>query len=67
MHLESLDDQIVRVAGRSIGFRRGETIHTESSHKFTAYGFASLAAQAGWQVARSWRDPQSPVSEILPA
>ncbi|MEM8782350.1 MAG: L-histidine N(alpha)-methyltransferase [Planctomycetota bacterium] len=43
MHLVSLADQAVRVAGRPIRFRRGETIHTESSHKHTLDGFARLA------------------------
>jgi uncharacterized SAM-dependent methyltransferase len=65
MHLESLADQVVEVAGTAITFRRGETIHTENSYKFTEDGFAALAAAAGWRVQRSWRDPASLFAEIL--
>ncbi|MEM7577379.1 MAG: L-histidine N(alpha)-methyltransferase [Planctomycetota bacterium] len=44
MHLVSRRDHVVRVAGQKIHFRRGETIHTESSHKHTLEGFAELAS-----------------------
>ena len=47
MHLESLRDQKVRVAGRSFAFAKGETIHTENSAKFTVARFAELAEKAG--------------------
>ncbi|HXW49458.1 MAG TPA: L-histidine N(alpha)-methyltransferase, partial [Xanthobacteraceae bacterium] len=35
MHLASLKRQKVRVNGKTIGFRLGETIHTENSYKYT--------------------------------
>jgi dimethylhistidine N-methyltransferase len=54
MHLESLEDQVVRVAGRRVRFRAGETLHTENSHKFTLDGFAELAGSAGWTAERRW-------------
>ncbi len=54
MHLESLKDQKVRVAGRTVRFAAGETIHTENSCKFTVDGFARLAAKAGWTLETSW-------------
>ena len=57
MHLESRRAQSVRVAGRTIRFRGGETIHTEDSYKHTPDGFAALAAEAGWRSAGFWRDP----------
>jgi dimethylhistidine N-methyltransferase len=57
MHLVSLEDQEVRVAGRTVRFTRGETIHTEDSRKYDVETFTRLAAQAGWRVARRWRDP----------
>jgi L-histidine Nalpha-methyltransferase len=56
MHLESLLEHSVHVAGRTIRFSRGETIHTENSYKHTEAGFAALAGGAGWQVVRSWKD-----------
>lgn len=56
MHLESLADQTARVAGRVFHFRRGETIHTENSYKYSVQGFRRLAARAGWRTERSWTD-----------
>src|SRR5262249_21753002 len=42
---------------RDIEFRPGETIHTESSYKYTIKSFAALARGAGWTVQASWTDP----------
>jgi uncharacterized SAM-dependent methyltransferase len=58
MHLVSLRDQTVRVAalGRSFGFSRDETIHTEDSHKYDPERFAGMAAAAGLSVTESWSD-----------
>ena len=56
MHLRSTREQIVTIGEHQFGFRRGETIHTENSHKFTLAGFRELAAQAGFDVARVWTD-----------
>ena len=52
MHLVSLARQKVRVCGKSIEFRRGETIHTENSYKYTVELFRSHASGAGWTNAR---------------
>ncbi len=54
MHLESLRDQRVRVAGSVFAFAKGETIHTENSAKFTVERFAALAQTAGWTLETSW-------------
>jgi dimethylhistidine N-methyltransferase len=43
MHLVSERAQRVTVAGHPLLFRRGESIHTESSHKYTPAAFAELA------------------------
>ncbi len=56
MHLESLAGHTVTVAGRSYDFTAGETIHTESSHKYTEPQFAQLAAAAGMRVGQVWKD-----------
>lgn len=56
MHLESLKDQTVRVAGRAIRFRDGETIHTENSYKYSEDEFARLAAKAGFRLDTRWQD-----------
>ncbi len=57
MHLESLKDQRVRVADRTFDFRAGETIHTESSYKYSLDGFRALAAEAGFVAEQVWTDP----------
>jgi dimethylhistidine N-methyltransferase len=54
MHLESLKDQRVRLAGSVFTFAKGETIHTENSAKFTVERFATLAQKAGWTLETSW-------------
>lgn len=59
MHLESLEPQLVHVAGRAFTFRAGETIHTESSYKFEPRAFDALAAIAGWRPERTWTDERA--------
>jgi dimethylhistidine N-methyltransferase len=59
MRLESLRAQEVRIAGRTIAFAGGETIHTENSHKFTTESLAAMAAAAGWHVADVLTDPEA--------
>ena len=56
MHLVSLSDQCVRVGGSPFPFRRGETIQTEYSYKYSLDGFAALAASAGFAVEQVWID-----------
>ncbi|MBV1798774.1 L-histidine N(alpha)-methyltransferase [Siccirubricoccus sp. G192] len=58
MHLVSLWAQQVRLAGRVIRFEVGETIHTESSHKYRPERLASLAEAAGWRAVAAWTDPE---------
>jgi dimethylhistidine N-methyltransferase len=59
MHLVSLARQKVRVCGKSFDFRRGETIHTENSYKYTVDLFRSHAAGAGWTNAATFADVQN--------
>jgi dimethylhistidine N-methyltransferase len=56
MHLISRKAQSARVLGRSFSFRAGETIHTESSYKYSLERFNALARGAGWTPRRSWTD-----------
>ncbi len=56
MHLASLKRQRVKVAGETIEFRAGETIHTENSYKYTAKSLAALARGVGWLPAGYWTD-----------
>lgn len=57
MHLVSLEDQLVRIAGECVSFERGETIWTESSYKYTRRGLEALAREAGLAVIDFWTDP----------
>ncbi len=56
MHLISKKAQTVRVLGRSFTFRAGESIHTESSYKYSIERFAALARGSGWTPRESWTD-----------
>jgi dimethylhistidine N-methyltransferase len=56
MHLISKKQQVVRMLGTSFSFRHGESIHTESSYKYSIERFAALARGAGWKVRTSWTD-----------
>jgi dimethylhistidine N-methyltransferase len=58
MHLASLRRQRVKVAGETIDFRAGETIHTENSYKYSVESLAALARGVGWLPARAWTDSQ---------
>jgi dimethylhistidine N-methyltransferase len=51
MHLVSEAPQTVRLGGQSIAFAEGESIHTESSHKYTRSAIDGMAADTGWRVA----------------
>ncbi len=58
MHLMSLQQQTVQLAGRRFEFAAGETLHTENSHKFTVAGLRTLAGQAGYTPGPAWTDAQ---------
>jgi len=58
MHLASCAAQKVRLCDRTISFDRGETIHTESSYKYSVDSFQALAADAGWSPVAVWTDPK---------
>ncbi|GEO37322.1 dimethylhistidine N-methyltransferase [Skermanella aerolata] len=56
MHLKSVRDQTVLVAGVPFRFEEGETIHTEDSYKYSADEFRKLAHVAGWSADATWTD-----------
>jgi L-histidine N-alpha-methyltransferase len=60
MHLESLRDQVVNVdaLALSIEFRKGETIHTENSYKFTMPMIEAIAGNGGFTIEHTWADPK---------
>ena len=60
MHLESTCDQRVNIpaAQLSIELAALETIHTESSYKFTRKTLGALLNDAGFMIEQTWTDPR---------
>jgi L-histidine N-alpha-methyltransferase len=59
MHLESTRNQCVDIpaAELSLEFAAFETIHTESSYKFTRETLDALLGDAGFTIEQTWTDP----------
>ncbi len=49
----------------TVSFVAGETIWTESSHKFRAEEIVSMARRAGWRSVRQWVDCDWGFAETL--
>jgi dimethylhistidine N-methyltransferase len=58
IYLRSLRAQTVSVAGHRFTFEEGERIHTEYSYKYDDASLAALAGSGGFDVERSWTDPE---------
>lgn len=58
MHLVSKRPQTARLQGHSFSFRAGESIHTESSYKYSTERFNALAKGSGWTPVAAWTDPE---------
>lgn len=58
MHLVSRQSQQVHLGAERIDFAEGESIHTESSHKYTPELLDRMAADSDWQVADLLTDPE---------
>ena len=56
MHLVSHCDQLVRVNGSTIRFNKNESLHTESSYKYSIEEFQALAGRAGLEPVQVWQD-----------
>ncbi len=67
MHLRSLRVQRVTVAraGFSVTLNRGETIWTETSHKYSLAEVEALAQGAGFRRETQWVDAEWPFAETL--
>jgi dimethylhistidine N-methyltransferase len=57
IHLQSLEDQTVRIGMAAFRFRRGERVHIEDSYKYSVEGFRGIARAAGFRPAAVWTDP----------
>ena len=56
MHLEAVRDTNFTISGQAFAFRKGETIHTENSHKYGVRDGRLLLRAAGWGMVREWTD-----------
>jgi dimethylhistidine N-methyltransferase len=67
MHLRSRVPQtaFVAAADLTVQFRAGETIWTESSHKYQLDEICQMAQQTGFQVEAQWVDAEWPFVESL--
>ena len=65
MHLEAMEDIAFEVAGRAFALKRGETIHTENSHKFDRRSQHTLLLAGGWTPVERWLDGEERFSLIL--
>jgi dimethylhistidine N-methyltransferase len=65
MHLEAMEDLAFTVSGRPIQMRKGETIHTENSHKYTSDQARLLLQAGGWTPLHLWSDPADDFMLIL--
>jgi L-histidine Nalpha-methyltransferase len=67
MHLRSRSNQtaFIAEADLTVTFRAGETIWTESSHKFQLPELNAMAEQTGFRVEDQWIDPDWPFAENL--
>lgn len=65
MHLEAQRDIYFEIAGRRFTMGKGETIHTENSHKFDRRSSATLLLAGGWTPRHRWTDQAERFSVIL--
>jgi dimethylhistidine N-methyltransferase len=67
MHLCSLEEQVVNVREGDfrVTFAKGETIWTESSHKYSLAELTALASAAGFCIEAQWIDDEWPFTENL--
>ncbi len=67
MHLRSRRRQMVSVpaADLQVEFLEGETIWTESSHKYSTEEIFQMASNSGFRCEAQWIDEQWPFAENL--
>ncbi len=65
MHLVATDNIAFTVSGTNFVMRKGESIHTENSHKFTKRSSQLLLAAGGWEPRARWTDEARQFSLVL--
>lgn len=56
MHLESRIDQVLKISENRFTLKKGETIHTENSHKYTIKSFEKLSKNNHFDLVQHWQD-----------
>lgn len=56
MHIVSLEEQLAKLDGKVVPFKKGERIVTEYSYKYDLDDFGALADRAGFKVSSVWTD-----------
>lgn len=65
MHLEATEPLHFHVAGQCFHMKAGETIHTESSHKYGARDERLLLRAGGWEPVEEWTDDEGLFGLVL--
>lgn len=65
MHLVANRDLSFTVSGEVFTMTKGDTIHTENSHKFTRHSASMLLRSGGWTPVQRWLDEEERFSVIL--
>ncbi len=67
MHLQSLERQDVAIPGAACvaHFEEGETIWTESSHKYQAAEITQMGQRNGFRTETQWVDQEWPFAQTL--
>ncbi|MFA7613259.1 MAG: L-histidine N(alpha)-methyltransferase [Candidatus Caldatribacteriota bacterium] len=58
MHLVSKIDQTVIIKDEEISLSKGESIHTESSYKYSIDEFCSICSELRLKLRKYWKDPE---------
>ncbi|KUO52767.1 MAG: dimethylhistidine N-methyltransferase [Sphingomonadales bacterium BRH_c3] len=65
MHLVARRDITLTVSGKRFALKKGESIHTENSHKFNRRTGNMLLLAGGWTPAKRWLDREGRFSLVL--
>ncbi|KRA82924.1 L-histidine N(alpha)-methyltransferase [Altererythrobacter sp. Root672] len=65
MHWEATEELDFEVSGQRFTLARGETIHTENSHKFDRRSQYTLLLAGGWTPVERWLDSEGRFSLLL--
>ncbi len=64
MHLVSKEKQNVNINGYTVSFNKGETIHTENSHKYSIDKFCELISD-DYRMNKVWTDKENKFAVLL--